>query len=69
MMREARIRYLPDGVAFSHLGISRRTFYRYLKDGTIEPPPGRLGKNRRGWTQGDIELAADQIRNKGKLES
>jgi predicted DNA-binding transcriptional regulator AlpA len=63
-MRDDRNRFLSDQVAISRLGISRRTFYRYLKEGVIEPPPGKVGKNRRGWTDGDIQLAADQMRNK-----
>ena len=55
-------RYLSDRIAILRLGISRRTFYRYLKDGTIEPPSGRLGKNRRGWTPTDITLAEEQMK-------
>lgn len=63
-MRSERSRQISDSAAIELLGISRRTFYRFLKDGTITPPVGKLAKNRRGWTTPEVELARTQIEQK-----
>jgi predicted DNA-binding transcriptional regulator AlpA len=52
---------LPDERVYSSLGVSRSTFYRLIEKGVISVPPGRIGKNRRGWTLADIELARQEI--------
>ena len=43
------------------LGVSRSTFYRLLEKGVITPPIAKIGKNRRGWTLADIDLAKQEI--------
>jgi predicted DNA-binding transcriptional regulator AlpA len=63
-MPTERRRYISDTTTIGLLGISRRTFYRLLADGTITPPVERLAKNRRGWTVADIELARTQMAEK-----
>jgi predicted DNA-binding transcriptional regulator AlpA len=65
-MPTERKRQMSDTAAIALLGISRRTFYRFLKDGTIAAPVGRLGKNRRGWTAAEIEVARSQMERKEK---
>ncbi len=45
------------------LGISRATFYRRLRDGTLTPPSGRIGKRRRLWTLAEIVLAQEQLQS------
>ncbi len=52
---------ISDFGAISMLGVSRATFYRRLRDGTISPPAGRLGKRRRLWTLAEISLAQEQL--------
>jgi hypothetical protein len=37
--------------------LSRSAFYRYLQRGVITQPVGKVAKNRRGWTEQDIEVA------------
>jgi len=43
------------------LGISRATFYRRLRDGSIVSPAGRLGKRRRLWSLAEIAMAQEQL--------
>ena len=52
---------LPDSRVYSMLGVSRSTFYRLLEKGVITPPIAKIGKNRRGWTLADIDLAKQEI--------
>lgn len=52
---------LSDAVVIGMLGISRATFYRRLGDGTLTPPSGRQGKNRRLWTTAEVLLAQEQL--------
>jgi predicted DNA-binding transcriptional regulator AlpA len=59
---------MSDAVAIGLLGVSRRTFYRLLQDGTITPPLAKLGKNRRGWTLADVDLARTQIQEKKEFK-
>jgi predicted DNA-binding transcriptional regulator AlpA len=54
--------YLGDAGVYPQLGVSRATFYRLLEKGVISEPVTRLGKNRRGWTLADIELAKQEMR-------
>jgi len=60
-MATQRRRHLSDSAVITRLGISRRTFYRLLKDGTITPPLAKLAKNRRGWTIPEMELARAEM--------
>lgn len=60
-MQSERKRLISDSAAIRLLGISPRTFYRYMQAGTITAPSQKLGKNRRGWTMQDIDLARNQI--------
>jgi predicted DNA-binding transcriptional regulator AlpA len=52
----------PNEVAWELLGISRRTFYRKLKDGEITPPVERAGTKRLWWTEADIEIAKEELK-------
>ena len=63
-MQQLRKRQISDAAAVRILGISRRTFYRYLQSGAIMPPVGKLAKNRRGWTMPEIEVVRTQIEEK-----
>jgi predicted DNA-binding transcriptional regulator AlpA len=46
-----------DRMVMDRLGLSRSAFYRYLQRGVITQPVGKVAKNRRGWTEQDIEVA------------
>jgi predicted DNA-binding transcriptional regulator AlpA len=48
---------MTDRSVMARLGLSRSAFYRYLQSGVLTKPIGRLGKNRRGWTEQDVSLA------------
>ena len=62
MPRDTTRRHLlPDSRVYSTLGISRSTFYRLLEKGVITAPVTKIGKNRRGWTLADIDLAKQEI--------
>jgi hypothetical protein len=62
MISDQHKRYLlPDSVACRELGISVRTLQRHLLSGKVQPPVGRLAKNRRGWTRAEIDLLHEQL--------
>jgi predicted DNA-binding transcriptional regulator AlpA len=52
---------IPDSVAWKALGLSRATFYRRLKEGTLTAPIARSGTARRWWTPSDIEMARQEL--------
>ena len=52
---------VPDSVAWDMLGLSRATFFRKLKEGTLSAPIRRSGTSRRWWTPADIELARQEL--------
>ena len=52
---------VPDSVAWKTLGLSRATFYRKLKEGTITSPITRAGTTRRWWTPSDLEIARQEL--------
>jgi predicted site-specific integrase-resolvase len=52
---------LPDTSVCRELDISQRTLQRHLREGKIDAPIGKLGKNRRGWTRPEIELIREQL--------
>lgn len=52
---------VPDSVAWDMLGLSRATFFRKLKDGTLTAPIPRNGTSRRWWTAADIEVARQEL--------
>ncbi len=54
-------RLFTDKTAMERLGLSRSAFYRYLQKKTISEPVGRIAKNRRGWTDQDIEVAKTEM--------
>ena len=54
-------RLYGDRTAMERLGLSRSAFYRYLQKRAISQPIGRIAKNRRGWTDQDIELAKSEL--------
>jgi hypothetical protein len=43
------------------LAISQRTLQRKLREKLLDPPVGKLGKNRRGWTAAEIAVAQEQL--------
>lgn len=52
---------VPDSVAWKTLGLSRATFFRKLKEGTLTAPIARIGTTRRWWTPADIEIARQEL--------
>ncbi|GAC1440606.1 MAG: hypothetical protein NVSMB58_37710 [Terriglobales bacterium] len=52
---------IPDSVAWKTLGLSRATFFRRLKEGTLTAPILRSGTARRWWTPSDIEIAQQEL--------
>ena len=52
---------VPDSVAWKTLGLSRATFFRKLKEGTLTAPISRSGTTRRWWTPADIEIARQEL--------
>ena len=52
---------LPDSLAWRTLGVSRATFFRKLKEGTLTAPITRSGTSRRWWTPADIEIAREEL--------
>lgn len=52
---------VPDSIAWKALGLSRATFYRRLKEGTLTAPIARTGTTRRWWTPSDIEMARQEL--------
>jgi len=54
-------RLLTDKTVMDRLGLSRSAFYRYLQSKTITEPVGKIAKNRRGWTDQDIEVAKTEL--------
>ncbi len=52
---------VPDEMVWRTLGLSRATFYRRLKDGTLTAPMERSGTTRRWWTPSDIEIARQEM--------
>lgn len=60
---------LSDSVACRELGISVRTLQRHLSSGKVQPPAGKLAKNRRGWTRAEINLLHEQLSGLEELPS
>jgi predicted DNA-binding transcriptional regulator AlpA len=54
-------RLLTDKTAMERLGLSRSAFYRYLQKKAISEPVGKIAKNRRGWTDQDIDVAKSEL--------
>lgn len=52
---------VPDELAWKQLGLSRATFFRKLKNGTLTAPIPRCGTERRWWTPSDIEVAMQEL--------
>ena len=64
-------RLFTDKTAMERLGLSRSAFYRYLQRSTIGQPLGKIAKNRRGWTDQDIEVAKAELneaKSQGKVD-
>jgi hypothetical protein len=62
MINDPQKRYLlSDSAACRELGISVRTLQRHLLCGKIQPPVGKLAKNRRGWTRAEIDMLREQL--------
>jgi predicted DNA-binding transcriptional regulator AlpA len=61
-------RLYSDRTVMERLGVSRSAFYRYLQKQTISQPIGRIGKNRRGWTDQDIEVAKSELKGQKDRE-
>ena len=54
-------RLYTDKTAMDRLGLSRSAFYRYLQKKAISEPIGKIAKNRRGWTDQDIEVGKTEL--------
>lgn len=52
---------LSDSSVCRELDISQRTLQRHLRGGKVDPPVGKLGKNRRGWSPAEIQLVREQL--------
>jgi len=52
---------VPDSVAWERLGLSRATFFRRLKEGTLTAPVARNDTRRRWWTPADLEIARQEL--------
>ena len=52
---------VPDAVAWKSLGLSRATFFRKLKGGTLTAPVSRKDTRRRWWTPADLEIARQEL--------
>ena len=52
---------VPDSVAWKALGLSRATFFRRLKEGTLTAPVPRAGTSRRWWTDSDLDIARQEL--------
>jgi MerR HTH family regulatory protein len=62
MISDPQKRYLlSDSAACRELGVSVRTLQRHLLRGKIQPPVGKLAKNRRGWTRAEIDMLREQL--------
>ena len=61
MMERSARQLLNDRSVMDRLGLSRSAFYRYLQRGVLSPPIGRIGKNRRGWTEQDVVVAKMEL--------
>lgn len=55
---------LPDSLVWKRLGLSRATFFRKLKNGSLSAPVQRSGTLRRWWTPADIEVAGQELDGK-----
>jgi predicted DNA-binding transcriptional regulator AlpA len=62
-------RLYTDKTVMERLALSRSAFYRYLQKNLISQPIGKVAKNRRGWTDQDIEVAKNELlKAKGRGE-
>lgn len=68
MRQESPRHLLSDLSVCRELAISQRTLQRKLREKRIDPPVGRLGKNRRGWTSAEIAVAQEQLTQNGGRE-
>jgi hypothetical protein len=59
---------VPDSIAWKALGVSRATFFRKLKEGTITAPISRKDTRRRWWTPADLEIARQELAAKTQEE-
>lgn len=61
-VRQETPRHLLSDISLCReLAISQRTLQRKLREKRIDPPVGKLGKNRRGWTTAEIAVAQEQL--------
>lgn len=69
MRQESPRNLLSDLSVCRELAISQRTLQRKLREKLIDPPVGKLGKNRRGWTSAEITVAQEQLTQTERQES
>ena len=55
---------LSDDSVARLLGIHKRTLLRWLQDGLIGEPEGRLAKNRRSWTLAEVDAIREQLQRR-----
>ena len=46
------------------IGVHKRTLLRWIQDGLIPTPEGRLAKNRRAWTLREVEAIRQQLQRR-----
>lgn len=52
---------LSDVTVCRELSITQRTLQRWLREEIIQPPIGKIAKNRRGWSPAEVQLIREQI--------
>lgn len=52
---------IPNCLVWKALCLSRATFYRYLRNGSLTAPIARDGTTRLWWTRADLEVAMIEI--------
>src|SRR5690242_608891 len=62
MPRQADV--LSDTSVARLLGIHKRTLLRWLQDGLIDHPDGRLAKNRRAWTLAELDTLRQRLQRR-----
>jgi predicted DNA-binding transcriptional regulator AlpA len=52
---------VSDAEVITALGISKATFFRFLRSGILAPPVPLNGTKRRWWTAADLQFAKDAL--------
>ena len=55
---------LSDTSVARLLGVHKRTLLRWLQDGLVAEPEGRLAKNRRAWTLAEVDAVRERLQRR-----